>query len=63
MAVTCQLVRLGPTELPAIRSAPVDVLDLVDREEPGGRWVDLDQAWEGLFDAFEAGDAIAVIIG
>ena len=55
MAVTCQLVRVGPTELPAIRTEPVNVLELVDGEESGDRWADLDQAWEGLFDAFEAG--------
>ena len=53
MGATCQLVRLDPDQLAAIRAEPEDVYDLIDWDEPSDRWADLDRAWEGLFDVLE----------
>ena len=54
MGITCQLVRLDPGALAAIRGTPIDVLGFVDWDQPTDRWIDLDQAWLGLLGAFEA---------
>lgn len=53
MGITCQLVRLDPGELAALRREPIDVLGFIDRDQPTDRWADLDQAWLGLMAAFE----------
>jgi ABC-type amino acid transport substrate-binding protein len=54
MGVTCQLVRLDPAELPAIRSDPIEVIGLIEWDAPSDRWIDLDQAWLMLLAVFEA---------
>ncbi len=52
MGISCHLVRLRETEVPAIRAEPIDILDYLDEDQPAGRWVDLDQAWMGLLAVF-----------
>jgi hypothetical protein len=54
MGITCQLVRLDPGELTAVRKQPIDVLGFIDWDQPTDRWADLDQAWLGLLAAFES---------
>ncbi len=62
MGITCQLVRLRPAEVAAIRTEPMDVLDLIDWDEPSDRWVDLDQAWTGLLDTFSGDGSVAAAL-
>lgn len=63
MGITCQLVRLRPAEVAAIRTEPIDVLDLIDWDEPSDRWIDIDQAWIGLLEAFDGSLAPALLPG
>jgi len=58
MGVTCQLVRVGCADLPAVRTMPFGVLDVIDWDHPTDRWVDLDQAWSHLMTAFETDEVL-----